>query len=153
MLRLGAERPALNVVADQIGGPTPAAAIADALYTCAAAMLNGAAGGIHHFAGTPDTSWADFARAIMAAGNLPCQITDIPSSAYPTPAKRPHNSRLDCTSLSRFGLTRPDWHAALSEILHDLRSNDTQRHHPRRRLGHPPVADHHGRVQATAADL
>lgn len=120
MLRLGRERPSLNVVADQIGGPTPAAAIADALYTCAAAMLNGAQGGIHHFAGTPDTSWADFARAIMTAANLPCTINDIPSSAYPTPAKRPLNSRMDCSSLSRFGLTRPDWRAALPEILHDL---------------------------------
>jgi dTDP-4-dehydrorhamnose reductase len=120
MLRLGRERPSLNVVADQIGGPTPAAAIADALYTCAAAMLNGAQGGIHHFAGTPDASWADFARAIMTAANLPCQINDIPSSAYPTPAKRPLNSRMDCSSLTRFGLTRPDWRAALPEILHDL---------------------------------
>jgi dTDP-4-dehydrorhamnose reductase len=120
MLRLGRERPSLNVVADQIGGPTPAAAIADALYTCAAAMLNGAQGGIHHFAGAPDTSWADFARAIMTAANLPCQINDIPSSAYPTPAKRPLNSRMDCSSLTRFGLTRPNWRAALPEILHDL---------------------------------
>ena len=120
MRRLGAERASLTVVADQIGGPTPAAAIADALYTCAAAMRDGAKGGIHHFAGSPDTSWADFARAIMAAANLPCTITDIPSSAYPTPARRPLNSRLDCTSLARFGLTRPDWRAALPEILHDL---------------------------------
>ena len=120
MLRLGAERPSLNVVGDQIGGPTPAAAIADALYTCAAAMRTGAAGGLHHFAGSPDTNWADFARAIMAAAALPCQITDIPSSAYPTPARRPLNSRLDCTSLARFGLTRPDWRAALPHILEDL---------------------------------
>lgn len=120
MLRLGAERPSLNVVADQIGGPTPAAAIADALYACAAAMLGGAEGGIHHFAGAPDTSWADFAREIMAAGHLPCQINDIPSSAYPTPARRPLNSRLDCTSLARFGITRPDWRAALPHIIMDL---------------------------------
>ena len=120
MLRLGAQRESLNVVADQIGGPTPAAAIADALYTCAAAMRFGETGGIHHFAGTPDTSWADFARAIMTAANLPCAINDIPSQAYPTPAKRPLNSRLDCSSLTRFGLTRPDWRATLPEILHDL---------------------------------
>lgn len=120
MRRLGTERPSLNVVADQIGGPTPAAAIADALYTCATAMLAGKPGGIHHFAGTPDTSWADFARAIMTAANLPCIITDIPSQAYPTPARRPLNSRLDCSSLARFGLTRPDWRLALPEILHDL---------------------------------
>ena len=120
MLRLGRERPALNIVADQIGGPTPAAAIAEALYTCARALLRGAKGGTHHFAGTPDTSWADFARAIMQAASLPCTITDIPSAAYPTPAQRPLNSRLDCTSLARFGLTRPDWRAAIPAILHEL---------------------------------
>jgi dTDP-4-dehydrorhamnose reductase len=121
MLRLGTERASLNVVADQIGGPTPAAAIADTLYTCAAAMLLGAPGGLHHFSGAPDTSWADFARAIMTAGGLNCTINDIPSSAYPTPARRPMNSRLDCTSLDRFGITRPDWHQGLAQILHDLR--------------------------------
>lgn len=120
MLRLGRERTSVNVIADQIGGPTPAAAIADALYTCATALCGGAPGGIDHFAGTPDTSWADFARAIMAAANLPCQINDIPSSAYPTPTRRPLNSRLDCSGLGRFGLTRPDWRAALPEILHEL---------------------------------
>ncbi len=120
MLRLGRDRPSLDVVADQIGGPTPAAAIADALFTCAAALLGGVEGGIHHFAGAPDTSWADFARAIMAAARLPCQITDIPTTAFPTPARRPLNSRLDCSGLARFGLTRPDWRTALPEILHDL---------------------------------
>ena len=122
MLRLGRDKAALNVVSDQIGGPTPAAALADALFHLADAMMQGATGGIQHFAGAPDTSWAGFARAIMTAAALPCQITDIPSSAYPTPARRPLNSRLDCTGLGLYGLTRPDWRAALPEILHDLRS-------------------------------
>jgi dTDP-4-dehydrorhamnose reductase len=120
MLRLGATRPTLTVVADQIGGPTPAAAIADALFTCALAMRDGHQGGTHHFAGTPDTSWAGFARAIMAEARLPCTITDIPSTAYPTPARRPLNSRLDCTSLASFGLQRPDWRKAIPQILYDL---------------------------------
>ena len=121
MLRLGRERSRLNVVADQIGGPTPAAAIADALYVAARAMAQGAAGGTHHFAGAPDTSWAGFARAIMAAADLPCSITEIPSSAWPTPARRPANSRLDCRSFEQaFGLPRPDWQAGLSAILHRL---------------------------------
>ena len=71
MLRLGAERDSLNVVADQIGAPTPAAAIAQALLTAARALQDGAAGGTYHFAGAPDTSWADFARAIMAGAGLP----------------------------------------------------------------------------------
>ena len=121
MLRLGRERSRLNVVAVQIGGPPPAAAIADALYVAARAMAQGAAGGTHHFAGAPDTSWAGFARAIMAAADLPCSITEIPSSAWPTPARRPANSRLDCRSFEQaFGLPRPDWQAGLSAILHCL---------------------------------
>ncbi len=120
MLRLGRDRPALNVVSDQIGGPTPAASIADALFTAAFAMVKGVEGGTHHFAGNPDTSWANFAREIMAVANLRCQITDIPSLAYPTPARRPLNSRLDCTSLERFGILRPDWRKAIPEILQDL---------------------------------
>ena len=121
MLRLGRERDSLNVVADQIGGPTPAAAIADALYTAATAMTQGAPGGIHHFAGAPDTSWAGFARQIMTCAGLACQIHDIPSSAYPTPAKRPLNSRLDCSGIAAaFGIPRPDWRAGLDEILQEL---------------------------------
>ena len=121
MRRLGADRATLNVVADQIGGPTPAADIADALFTAARAMIDGHTGGTHHFSGAPDTSWADFARAIMVGAGLACQINDIPSSAYPTPAKRPQNSRLDCSAFMRdFGIQRPDWRAGLAVILKEL---------------------------------
>lgn len=122
MLRLGAERDSLNVVADQIGGPTPAADIARALHVIAAAMIGGAQGGTYHFAGHPDTSWAGFARAIMAQAGLDCAVNDIPSSAYPTPARRPANSRLDCTSLARdFGVHRPDWQIGLADIVNTLK--------------------------------
>jgi dTDP-4-dehydrorhamnose reductase len=121
MLRLGATRDSLNVVADQIGGPTPAAAIADALFVIAAKMQAGAKGGTYHFAGNPAVSWADFARAIMAGAGLNCAVTDIPSRDYPTPAKRPQNSRLDCASLGRdFGIIPPDWQAGLRHILSEL---------------------------------
>lgn len=121
MLRLGRERASLNVVADQVGGPTPAAAIADALITCARAMLGGQPGGLHHFSGAPDVSWADFAREIMGRAGLGCTINDIPTASYPTPARRPANSRLDCTSLAdEFGIGRPDWRAGLAEVLQDL---------------------------------
>lgn len=121
MLRLGRERASLNVVADQTGGPTPAAAIAEALIVAARAMRDGAPGGTHHFAGAPDTTWAEFARAIMATAGLPCTINDIPTQAYPTPARRPQNSRLDCRSFaSAFGVERPDWRAALPGIIADL---------------------------------
>jgi dTDP-4-dehydrorhamnose reductase len=121
MLRLGRERDSLNVVADQTGGPTPAAAIADALFTVARAMVQGAPGGTHHFAGAPDVTWADFARAIMARAGLSCAISDIPASAYPTPAKRPANSRMECGALmAAFGIARPDWRAGLDDILKEL---------------------------------
>lgn len=122
MLRLGAERESLNVVADQIGGPTPAADIADALYAIAAGLLAGKAGGILQFAGAPDVSWAQFAREIMQQAGLACVVNDIPSSAYPTPAKRPLNSRMDCSGLSAFGITRPDWRLGLNDIIKELRA-------------------------------
>ena len=87
MLRLGAARDHLTVVADQIGGPTPARAIAEACLSMADQLAaDPAKSGTYHFAGSPDTSWADFARAIMAEAGLSCVITDIPTSAYPTPA-------------------------------------------------------------------
>lgn len=121
MLRLGAERPSLTVVADQIGGPTPARAIAEACLSIAGQLQRDPAkGGTYHFSGAPDVSWADFAREILALAGLDCQITDIPTTAYPTPAKRPANSRLNCSTLSRFGLSRPDWRQALIRDLQDL---------------------------------
>lgn len=122
MLRLGGERESLRVVADQIGGPTPAADIAGALVAAATALRDGAHGGTHHFAGSPDTSWADFARAIMAEAGLPCRIEDITTAEYPTPARRPLNSRLDCRAFTAaFGIPRPDWRAGLAMIVKELR--------------------------------
>jgi dTDP-4-dehydrorhamnose reductase len=123
MLRLGASRDQLNVVADQIGGPTPAADIAAALIVAARAMVAGQSGGTYHFSGAPDCSWADFARAIMAEAGLACAVNDIPATAYPTPAQRPFNSRMDCTSLARdFGIDRPDWRVGLKDIVATLRA-------------------------------
>jgi dTDP-4-dehydrorhamnose reductase len=122
MLRLGAERDTLSIVADQIGGPTPARAIAAACLSIAGQLsADPAKSGTYHFAGAPDTSWADFARAIFAEAGLACAVTDIPSSAYPTPARRPLNSRLDCSATeAAFGVARPDWRDGLRDILEDL---------------------------------
>ncbi|MEL7097606.1 MAG: dTDP-4-dehydrorhamnose reductase [Pseudomonadota bacterium] len=121
MLRLSETRDTLTIVADQIGGPTPAGAIAEALIRCASAMQDGAQGGTYHFAGAPHTSWADFARAIFAAAGRDVTVTDIPTTGYPTPATRPLNSRLDCTAITRdFGIKAPDWRAALPGILKEL---------------------------------
>ncbi|MFO1201456.1 MAG: dTDP-4-dehydrorhamnose reductase [Tabrizicola sp.] len=121
MLRLGRERESLRVVSDQVGGPTPASDIAGTLLLLASEMLHSAKGGTYHYSGGPDTSWADFARAIMTQANLECRIEEIPSSAYPTPARRPLNSRLDCRALlNDFGIHRPDWRPELQNILMEL---------------------------------
>ena len=123
MLRLGAERAKLTIVADQIGGPTSAADIAAALLTMARAFHAGhGTTGTYHFSGAPDVSWADFAREIFAQASLPCLVEDIPTSAYPTPARRPSNSRMDCAALTRdFAIERPDWRASLTHVLSDLK--------------------------------
>lgn len=121
MLRLGAERNHLTIVGDQIGGPTAAHAIADTVFSIVWEMHGGAPGGTHHFSGTDDTSWADFAREIFAQSRTTCSIEDIPTSAYPTPASRPLNSRLDCESLkAAFGISRPEWRRDLALVLKEL---------------------------------
>ncbi|NHF73683.1 dTDP-4-dehydrorhamnose reductase [Paracoccus xiamenensis] len=124
MLRLGAERDRLSIVADQIGGPTAAADIAAALLSMTATMASdGTKGGIYHFAGEPDVSWAAFAREIFAQSGLATQVVDIPSRDYPTPATRPLNSRLDCRAITRdFGIARPDWRVALQDVIKELRA-------------------------------
>ncbi|AUH65682.1 dTDP-4-dehydrorhamnose reductase [Paracoccus zhejiangensis] len=125
MLRLGAERDRLTIVADQIGGPTPAGDIATALLAMAGQMVaDPQKGGLYHFAGAPDTSWADFARAIFRLSGLTTKVVDIPSSDYPTPARRPLNSRLDCHRITTdFGVARPDWQAGLAQVLAELKGN------------------------------
>lgn len=126
MLKLSQTRDALTVVDDQIGGPTPARAIAAAILQMAQAMHAGHGGGTYHFAGTPVASWADFAREIFAQAERTTRVTGIPTTDYPTPAARPLNSRLDCASLqSDFGIMPPDWKDALRILLKDL-SNDSE---------------------------
>jgi dTDP-4-dehydrorhamnose reductase len=122
MLRLGADRDRLTIVADQIGGPTPARDIAQACVTIAKTLAaDPATSGTYHFSGAPDVSWADFARAIFDRAGLACTVEDIPTSAYPTPAVRPPNSRMDCTATeATFGIPRPNWHAGLDAVLRDL---------------------------------
>lgn len=122
MLRLGAEREALTIVGDQIGGPTAADDIAAALLIMARTFTEGrGTSGIYHFAGAPNCSWADFAQEIFAQSGITCAVTSIPTTDYPTPATRPLNSRLDCTTFETdYGITRPDWRKSLTRILKDL---------------------------------
>ncbi len=124
MLRLGAERDALSVVADQRGGPTPAADIAAALLTIARAFQAGqGTSGVFHFAGAPPCSWADFAEAIFAAATLPHKpsVKRIATAEYPTPARRPANSILDCTRIAAsYGIAQPDWRIGLAKVIREL---------------------------------
>ncbi|OOY09034.1 dTDP-4-dehydrorhamnose reductase [Thioclava sp. F36-7] len=121
MLRLSESRDRLTIVADQIGGPTPAKAIAEACLTMAQELQRAPEkSGVYHFSGSPDVSWAGFAREIFARTGRDVTVEDIPAADYPTPAKRPLNSRLDCSDLAVFGLNRPDWRLGLGEVLTEL---------------------------------
>lgn len=124
MLRLGAERSSLSIVGDQIGGPTPASKIAEACFQIGEQLIEDASlSGTYHFAGAPDVSWAGFAKAIFDVAGLRLDVSEIPSSAYPTDAKRPLNSRLNCdATVSTFGIERPDWKASMASIVKQIQN-------------------------------
>lgn len=119
MLRLSETRDKLTVVADQIGGPTPARAIAEACVRIADRLKTDPnLAGTYHFSGAPDVSWADFAREIFGQAGKEVAVEGIPATSYPTPAARPYNSRMDCSTLeAAFGIPRPDWTVWLNEVL------------------------------------
>ncbi|MEL7393042.1 MAG: dTDP-4-dehydrorhamnose reductase [Pseudomonadota bacterium] len=119
MLRLSETRDHLTIVADQVGGPTPADAIAAACLEIVRQLeAEPSKTGTYHFSGAPDVSRADFARAIFVESGTDVTVEDVPTRAYPAPAVRPLNSRLDCrTTTAAFGIARPDWREALGEIL------------------------------------
>lgn len=119
MLRLGQSHERLRIVSDQCGGPTPAIAIAQACLALAQQLaVDPALGGVYHFSGAPDTTWAGFAREIFAQAGMDVVVEEIPTSAYPTPAPRPLDTRLNCDKLlNALGLARPDWRVALSGML------------------------------------
>jgi dTDP-4-dehydrorhamnose reductase len=124
MQRLLQERDSLNVVADQIGAPTWAGSIAQATGQLIEHWRAGRPGpwGVYHLTGLGETSWFGFAKAIAehlrAQGKRACEPTPIPSSAYPTPAQRPLNSRMDCSRLQRdWAIQLPTWQQALADCL------------------------------------
>ena len=122
MLRLGSEKEMLNVVGDQVGGPTSAQAIASAMIHLTKLMVEGCDGGTLHFSGTPDVSWAEFAREIMELAGLSCEINPILTKDYPTTAPRPLNSRMDDNLLYEdYGIIRPAWSPDLEQIIIELR--------------------------------
>lgn len=127
MLRLGKERDTLKVVDDQVGCPTYAGDLAGALLDIAAYIQQNDDGwGTYHFCNDVPTTWYAFTRRILALGRayeqfVTNEILPILTAHYPTPAKRPPYSVLDCSSLeARFGITRRPWEKALREMLAEL---------------------------------
>ena len=120
MLRLSETRNELNIVNDQIGGPTAAADIALTLWRLAilCCYTVETARGVLHFASQPFVSRADFAREIFSQTGRDVKVSDIPTSAYPTPAVRPLNSRLDSSHIIQsYNLTPTDWRDGLRDVL------------------------------------
>jgi dTDP-4-dehydrorhamnose reductase len=129
MLRFGKERPEMRVVADQHGAPTFAADLADAavalLPRLAAAPAGDPVFGVSHLTGAPYTTWHGFAQAIFAAaarrGQPAPKLTAIGTADYPTPARRPANSRLDCSRAATvLGIPPRDWREGLERCLDQL---------------------------------
>ena len=113
MLRLARERPELRVVDDQIGAPTSSLAIARAT----AQLLRPGAGGLYHLSAAGEVTWCGFARAILARAGIATPVRAIRTEDYPTPARRPRNSRLDCSRLRRdFDVALAPWEDQLSEV-------------------------------------
>jgi dTDP-4-dehydrorhamnose reductase len=117
MLRLMKERPEIKVVNDQVGSPTNAADLAEAILT----IINtrkGFAAGIYHFSNDGIISWYDFAVAIRDIKKLPATVHPIPSSSYPTPAKRPSYSAMSKEKITRtFPIVLKDWKESLERVL------------------------------------
>ncbi len=123
MLRVGAERDTMTVVADQHGIPTPAGAISIAMLSIATTLQNDPTrSGTYHFAGDEPTSWAGFARAIFEEAGMSTQVTDITTDQYPTAATRPSWSVLDCSRIREtFGIPQPSWRTALRHTIAQLK--------------------------------
>ncbi len=126
ILRLAAERPELRVVADQHGAPTAAADIAAALVAIAGRIGAGRGDwGTFHFTGAGATTWHGFAEAIVAlaaphTGKRP-PVAAIATADYPTPARRPANSVLDCSRIAAaYGIVARPWRTALAEVVAEL---------------------------------
>ena len=123
MSRLMQERDSLSVVNDQIGSPTYAADLAQAIMTIL--THDSWQAGIYNFSNEGEISWYEFALAIQKIGQFDCVISGIPSSAYPTPAKRPQYSLLDKTKIkTTFGVVVPEYKESLKACMKLLVSSE-----------------------------
>lgn len=131
MLRLAETRGVLEIVGDQYGAPTSARGIAKAIATMLSHMSSAESAdmrwGTYHYSGEPFVSWAQFASEIFRQANHMGLISSTPmvnaiaTEQYPTPAKRPYNSRLDCSKIAEvFGIEPDNWHQKLGEMLDEI---------------------------------
>ena len=120
MRRLGAERKTLNVVFDQIGTPTYAADLAQVIVDILPQIKKGMKE-VYHFSNEGVCSWYDFALAIMAQSDLPCEVLPIETKDYPTPATRPHYSVLNKAKIKKdFGIKINNWAVSLAECVEKM---------------------------------
>ncbi|WP_035200312.1 dTDP-4-dehydrorhamnose reductase [Agrobacterium tumefaciens] len=131
MLRLSESRDEINVVADQFGCPTSANDIAIAIVLIAKRLATDPSAhlrGVFHMSGTGETNWAGFAKQIFAFsaknGGKSIVVNDITTAQYPTPARRPTNSRLDCCKLEEvYGIRLPEWQTSTRAVMAALAQN------------------------------
>ena len=130
MLKLAQERDSLNVIDDQVGAPTGADLLADVTaHAIRAAQQRPEVAGLYHLVAAGEVSWHGYARFVIdyAARSgvdikvAPDAINAVPTSAFPTPARRPHNSRMDTAKLKNtFGLYLPDWQVGVARMLSEV---------------------------------
>ncbi|MBK9441205.1 MAG: dTDP-4-dehydrorhamnose reductase [Comamonadaceae bacterium] len=134
MLRLGQERDKLTVINDQIGAPTGADLLADVTAHAIRQVtqhddLADSCAGVYHLVAGGETSWFEYAKHVLAQAQLvqpalkmkATEVLPVPTSAFPTPARRPHNSRMNTAKLQRvFGLTPPHWQTGVNRMLAEI---------------------------------
>jgi dTDP-4-dehydrorhamnose reductase len=130
MLRLAQERERLTVIDDQIGAPTGADLLADiTAHAIRSALLHPSQAGLYHLVASGETSWFEYAKYVLAQANaaqpaiklIAKEVAPVPTSAFPTPAKRPHNSRLNTGKVeTTFGLKLPHWQQGVARMLAEI---------------------------------
>jgi dTDP-4-dehydrorhamnose reductase len=133
MLRLARERDRLTVIDDQFGAPTGADLLADVTAHALRSLLAGAGqAGIYHVAAGGETTWNRYARFVLATAQQsgvtlkagPEQVEPVPTSAFPTPARRPHNSRLNTSRFrAAFGLSLPTWQQGVARMIQEIQAS------------------------------
>lgn len=128
MLRLAKDREELSIINDQFGAPTGAELLADCTaHAITTAMRRPEVAGLYHLVASGTTTWFDYANLVFSEAKKEgvelavAKTNPVPTSAYPTPARRPHNSRLNTTKFQQtFGLTLPDWDVGVKRMLVEI---------------------------------